>query len=58
MDIGTGAMLWSNIPIVLTLGYLAVRCLADYDRRLKAGEFPRHQAPSLTEVAEGKDVEK
>ncbi len=42
MDLGTGAMLWSNIPIVLALGFLAVRSLNDYGRRLKAGEFKRH----------------
>ncbi len=41
MDLGTGAMLWANIPIVLGLGYLSVDCLSDYGRRLKAGEFPR-----------------
>jgi len=39
MDLGTGAMLWANIPIVVGLGFLSVRCLNDYVRRLKAGEF-------------------
>jgi AGCS family alanine or glycine:cation symporter len=41
MDLGTGAMLWANIPIVMALGYLAVRNLNDYGKRLKAGEFKR-----------------
>lgn len=43
MDLGTGAMLWSNIPIVLALGFLAVRCLADYKERLQRGEFQRNR---------------
>ncbi|MEM7244357.1 MAG: amino acid carrier protein [Acidobacteriota bacterium] len=42
MDLGTGAMLWSNLPIVIGLGYLAVKCLNDYGTKLKAGEFKRH----------------
>jgi AGCS family alanine or glycine:cation symporter len=42
MDLGTGAMLWANIPIVLALGFLAVRSLDDYKRNLKAGKFKRH----------------
>ena len=42
MDLGTGAMLWSNIPIMLALGFLAVRELRRYDEDLKAGKFERH----------------
>jgi len=42
MDLGTGAMLWANIPIVLGLGYLAVRCMRSYDDDLRAGKFPRN----------------
>jgi hypothetical protein len=57
MDLGTGAMLWSNIPIVVCLGFLAVRCLKDYDRRLFAGEFKKHKAPKIEDVVSGKDVE-
>jgi AGCS family alanine or glycine:cation symporter len=41
MDLGTGAMLWSNIPIVLALGFLAVRSLAEYRTNLAAGNFKR-----------------
>jgi AGCS family alanine or glycine:cation symporter len=58
MDIGTGAMLWSNIPIVVCLGFLAVRCVADYDRRLKAGEFIPHGARRITDLAEGRDEDR
>ena len=39
IDLGTGAMLWANMPIVLLLGKQAVDCLNDYFRRLRAGEF-------------------
>ena len=55
MDLGTGAMLWSNIPIMLALGFLAVRELKRYDKDLKDGKFPRHDAPSIVDRAEGKD---
>ena len=41
-DLGTGSMLVVNIPIVLALGGIAVASLREYDRKLKAGEFPRH----------------
>ena len=41
MDLGTGAMLWANIPIVLVLGYLAVRSLEDYRSRLLTGHISR-----------------
>ncbi len=45
MDLGTGAMLWANIPIVVCLGFLAVRELNTYGRKLRAGEFTRHDKP-------------
>ena len=57
MDLGTGAMLWANIPIVVCLGFLSVRSLNDYGRKLKAGEFPRHDAPKMDDVISGRDVE-
>ncbi|MBL1217650.1 MAG: amino acid carrier protein [Planctomycetes bacterium] len=58
IDLGTGAMLWSNIPIVLGCGFLSIKCLKIYDRRLKAGEFVPHKAPTMTDVMDGHDVEK
>lgn len=58
MDLGTGAMLWANMPIVLMMGYIAVGELNRYFRRLKAGEFQPHAAPSFADVVSGKDVEK
>ncbi len=57
IDIGTGSMLWANLPIVIALGYLAVNSLKDYGKRLKAGEFHPHAAPPITKVVDGSDVE-
>jgi alanine or glycine:cation symporter, AGCS family len=42
-DFGTGWMLWANIPIILSMGYLAVRDLDGYFKKLKAGEFKIHK---------------
>ncbi|PIQ23322.1 sodium:alanine symporter family protein [bacterium (Candidatus Blackallbacteria) CG17_big_fil_post_rev_8_21_14_2_50_48_46] len=42
-DFGTGWMLWANIPILLSMGYLAVRDLKQYFRKLDAGEFKAHK---------------
>jgi AGCS family alanine or glycine:cation symporter len=37
--LGTGVMLWVNIPLTLLLGGQAVRAYRDYVRRLDRGEF-------------------
>ena len=58
MDLGTGAMLYANMPIVLMMGYIAVRELDKYFGKLKRGEFHPHDAPPIIDVVEGKDVEK
>jgi AGCS family alanine or glycine:cation symporter len=58
MDLGTGAMLWANIPIVLCLGYLAVGSYKDYMRKLKAGEFPKHDKPDISNLISGKNIER
>ena len=58
MDLGTGAMLWANMPIVILMGFIAVRELDSYFKRLKAGEFKPHKAPRITDVVSGEDVEK
>lgn len=42
-DFGTGWMLWANIPIILSMGYLAVNDLDGYFKKLKAGEFKAHK---------------
>lgn len=56
-SLGTGVMLFANIPIMLIFGAKAMSAYHDYIRRLKAGEFVAHEAPSLIDVAEGKNVE-
>ena len=37
--LGTGVMLWANIPIMLVFGPMAMRAYKDYLRRLDAGEM-------------------
>ena len=56
--LGTGVMLFANIPIMLLFGRQAMRAYHDYIHRFKTGQMePPHKAPALTEVVEGKDVE-
>ena len=55
--LGTGVMLWANIPLMLTFGFIAMKAYVDYMHRLDAGEFHPHAARSITDVVEGKDVE-
>lgn len=58
IGIGTGVMLFANIPIMLLLGHQAMKAYHDYIRRFKSGEMdPPHKAPPITDVVEGKDVE-
>lgn len=58
LAIGTGVMLLANIPIMLLLGYQAMGAYHDYIRRLKSGKMdPPHDAPPISDVVEGKDVE-
>lgn len=54
--LGTGVMLWANIPIMLIFGGEAMRAYHGYMRRLKAGEFKGHAYPPAIDVIEGKDV--
>ncbi len=56
-SLGTGVMLWANIPIMLLFGYQAMNAYHRYMGKLKAGQFHPHAAPSITDVIEGKDVE-
>ena len=55
--LGTGLMLWANIPIMLIFGTMAMRAYWTYMGKLKAGEFRSHKLPSIIDVAKGKDVE-
>ncbi len=54
--LGTGVMLWANIPIMLIFGPAAMRAYRDYTRRLDAGEMKGHAAPPITDVVEGRDM--
>jgi AGCS family alanine or glycine:cation symporter len=56
--LGTGVMLWANIPIMLIFGAIAMRTYKDYFRRMKAGEDQPHAAPPIVDVVEGHDIEK
>jgi len=58
-SIGTGVMLWANIPIMLFFGAKAIRAYKDYLRRLDSGEMEAgHDLPSLYDLMSGKDVER
>jgi AGCS family alanine or glycine:cation symporter len=55
-DLGTGVMLFANVPIVLAMAYRAMRVQADYFRRLASGEIkPTHDALRITDLVEGKE---
>jgi AGCS family alanine or glycine:cation symporter len=41
--LGTGVMLWANIPIMLIFGFQAMNAYRTYIRRLRAGDFKSHQ---------------
>jgi AGCS family alanine or glycine:cation symporter len=54
--LGTGVMLWANIPIMLIFGALAMRTYHNYFARLKRGELDGpHEPPKMTDIVEGKD---
>jgi AGCS family alanine or glycine:cation symporter len=57
--IGTGVMLFGNIPICWLFGYQAMRAYKDYVARLKSGRMgPDHPPPHLDDLLSGRDVEK
>lgn len=56
--LGTGVMLWANIPIMLIFGSIAMKAYHTYIGKLKRGEFHPHAAPSITDVMGGKDGQK
>ncbi len=57
--IGTGVMLFVNVPIMWFLGSQAMRAYKDYFARLKSGRMgPGHKAPTLEDLISGKDVER
>lgn len=50
--LGTGVMLWANIPIMLIFSFVAMKAYRSYIGRLKKGEFKSHESRSLTDMAE------
>ncbi len=55
--LGLGVMLWANIPLMVIFGAQAMKAYHEYIGKLKRGEFHPHDAPKMTDVVEGKDVE-
>lgn len=55
--LGTGVMLFANIPIMLLFGSQAMKAYHTYIGKLKRGEFVGHAYPKPLDVVEGKDVE-
>lgn len=53
--LGTGVMLFANIPIMLIFGRQAMKAYHKYIRRLDAGEFKAHREKSFVEMVEDKD---
>jgi AGCS family alanine or glycine:cation symporter len=55
--IGTGVMLFANIPIMWLFGRQAMRAYKEYIGRLKDGRMgPDHPRPSLEDLISGRDV--
>jgi len=55
--VGTGVMLFANIPIMWIFGSQAMRAYGDYMTRLKSGRMgPDHPPPSLEDLISGRDV--
>lgn len=53
--LGTGVMLWANIPIMLIFGKQAMDAYHDYFRRLKSGQLDKpHDPRTLVEMLEEK----
>ena len=54
--VGTGVMLFVNIPIMWLFGRQAMRAYHDYVARLKAGQMgPGHPPPSIENLISGRD---
>ena len=57
--VGTGVMLFANIPICWFFGYQAMRAYKEYIGRLKDGRMgPDHPPPHLDDLLSGRDVER
>ncbi len=57
IGVGTGVMVFANIPICWFFGYQAMRAYKEYVGRLKSGRMgPDHPPPHLDELLSGRDV--
>jgi AGCS family alanine or glycine:cation symporter len=57
--LGTGLMLFVNIPVMWFLGHRAMRAWRDYMARLDSGQMGAgHTPPALRDVISGRDVER
>ncbi|MDJ0758330.1 MAG: amino acid carrier protein [Woeseiaceae bacterium] len=57
--VGTGVMLFANLPIMWIFGHQAMAAYKEYIQRLKEGRMgPDHPPPSLEDLLSGRDVEK
>ncbi len=55
--VGTGVMLFANVPIMWLFGHQAMRAYHDYVARLKSGQMgPDHPPPSLEDLISGRNV--
>ena len=57
-DLGTGLMLFANVPIIVLMAPKAMAAFKDYFARLDRGEMPPHARPALVDVIEGHDTDK
>ena len=44
-DLGTGFMLWANVPIIVLMGHRAIAAMRDYNRRLDSGAMKPGSKP-------------
>jgi len=57
--LGTGVMLFVNVPIMWLFASQAMHLYKDYIRRLDAGRMgPGHEPPSLEDLISGRDVDR
>ena len=59
IGVGTGVMMFANLPICWLFGYQAMRAYKEYVGRLKSGRMGAdHPPPSLDDLLSGRDIEK
>ncbi len=58
IGVGTGVMMFANLPICWIFGYQAMRAYREYIGRLKSGRMgPDHPPPHLDDLLSGRDVQ-